>query len=83
MAGRLFGVSCPSPPSPDVLMADNDVITLGTLKLHVLFTPGHSPGHVCFHLPEQSLLFGVDMIFQNSIGPSTVLATEHNSHTTY
>ena len=82
VAGRLFGITCPMPPAPDVLVADNDALTLGRLDIRVLFTPGavhafllvhvigpgHSPGHVCFHVPAQAVLFGGDMVFRNSVG---------------
>jgi glyoxylase-like metal-dependent hydrolase (beta-lactamase superfamily II) len=31
--------------------------------IRVLPTPGHSPGHVAFHLPERDLLIGGDVLF--------------------
>ena len=33
-----------------------------------MFTPGHSPGHVTFALPEHQALFSGDVLFQGSVG---------------
>jgi hydroxyacylglutathione hydrolase len=44
------------------------VIKVGNLSLHVLFTPGHAPGHVSFHLPDHRVIFDGDVLFQQSIG---------------
>ena len=37
-------------------------------QIEVLHTPGHSPGCVCFYLPEQKALVSGDTIFEGSIG---------------
>ena len=34
----------------------------------MIFTPGHSPGHVSFSLADHKLLFDGDVLFQGSIG---------------
>lgn len=39
-----------------------------TEQIEVIFTPGHSPGCVCFYLPEEKALISGDTVFQNSIG---------------
>ena len=49
LAAKMYGLTCPKPPAPDKLVDEGDVISVGNLQLEVLFTPGHSPGHVCFH----------------------------------
>jgi len=45
---------------------DNDEIKIGTNKIKVILTPGHSPGSVCYLL-EQHLITG-DTLFLNSAG---------------
>jgi hydroxyacylglutathione hydrolase len=36
--------------------------------IDVLFTPGHSPGHVTFSIPEEQVVFSGDVLFQGSVG---------------
>ncbi len=37
-------------------------------QIKVLHTPGHSPGCVCFYLPEEKALISGDTVFEGSIG---------------
>jgi len=37
-------------------------------RIEILHTPGHSPGCVCFHLPEHKALISGDTVFEGSIG---------------
>ena len=55
-------------PEPDVYIDEGDQLSLGEHKFDVLFTPGHSPGHVCFYNPKESLLIAGDTVFAGSIG---------------
>lgn len=34
-------------------VSDGDIITFGNLKVHVLHTPGHTNGHICYFIPAQ------------------------------
>ncbi len=56
------------PPSfkIDDFLAENQIISFGTIKLKVLFTPGHTPGCVCF-IHEANAFVG-DTLFAGSIG---------------
>jgi len=36
---------------------DHDIIDLGGLTVQVIPTPGHTPGHLSFYVPEEELLF--------------------------
>ena len=36
--------------------------------IDVIFTPGHSPGHVTYAIPAQDALFSGDVLFQGSVG---------------
>jgi glyoxylase-like metal-dependent hydrolase (beta-lactamase superfamily II) len=47
---------------PDVLFEDGQVVDLPGWPLRTVWTPGHSPGHVCFHSAEQRLLLSGDHI---------------------
>ena len=43
-------------------------LELAGLEIDVLFTPGHSPGHVTYAIADESALFSGDVLFQGSVG---------------
>ena len=43
-------------------------LELAGFEIDVLFTPGHSPGHVTFHVPDEAAIFSGDVLFQGSVG---------------
>ena len=47
---------------------EGDQIQLGKEHLDILFTPGHSPGHICFYSKAHKFLIGGDVLFQGSVG---------------
>jgi hydroxyacylglutathione hydrolase len=47
---------------------EGDTIKIGNEELEILFTPGHSPGHLCFYSREHKFLIGGDVLFQGSVG---------------
>jgi len=49
-------------------LIDGEQIDLGGLTLVTLYTPGHSPGHLAFYIPEHDLLFSADVDL-TSFGP--------------
>jgi glyoxylase-like metal-dependent hydrolase (beta-lactamase superfamily II) len=54
-----------SPPI-DKTVQDGDIIEIGTLKLQVIHTPGHTPGGMClYHAPD---LFTGDTLFVGGVG---------------
>jgi glyoxylase-like metal-dependent hydrolase (beta-lactamase superfamily II) len=54
-----------------ILHQEGDVIQLGTTKIQVLHTPGHTPGSVCYHLGDH-LITG-DTLFVNACGRCDLL----------
>jgi hydroxyacylglutathione hydrolase len=36
--------------------------------VRVIHTPGHSPGHVCFHIAGENVLIGGDLILMGAVG---------------
>ena len=64
----LFGLQADPGPAPDLELADGDELEVGTLRLQVLHTPGHTPGHVCFYEREEKVLFDGDVLFQRGVG---------------
>jgi glyoxylase-like metal-dependent hydrolase (beta-lactamase superfamily II) len=49
-------------------LADGDRIPVGGTELHVLHTPGHAPGAVCFYAAELGVVFTGDTLFQGGPG---------------
>jgi hydroxyacylglutathione hydrolase len=49
-------------------LKEGEEILLDDDRLAIRFTPGHSPGHVCFYCKEQGFVIGGDVLFQGSIG---------------
>ena len=56
------------PVTPDRELRDGDTITVGDVELHVIHTPGHSPGACCFYAPELGVLFSGDTLFSGGPG---------------
>ncbi len=58
------------PPNPraDAVFTDGTRFTLGEEELHVLHTPGHSPGSSCFYSPKASIIFTGDTLFVGAVG---------------
>lgn len=54
--------------SPKLLLNEGDRLKVGNLNIEVIHTPGHTPGGVCFYLPDQKLLFSGDTLFKGTIG---------------
>ncbi|MCI0528620.1 MAG: MBL fold metallo-hydrolase, partial [Nitrospira sp.] len=46
----------------DERIEDGEEIELGDLRFEAVWTPGHTPGHVCLYHPERKLLFCGDHI---------------------
>lgn len=63
-----FGLQAEPSPSPDLYLADGDQLEVGNLSFQVLYTPGHTPGHVCFYEADEGALFDGDVLFYRGIG---------------
>lgn len=55
---------------PDGTLTDGETFTIAGTDLHVIHTPGHSPGSVCFHAPDLDggTLFSGDTLFRGGPG---------------
>lgn len=53
---------------PEHTVAGGETLELAGLTFDVLFTPGHSPGHVTYALRDEGALFSGDVLFQGSVG---------------
>jgi hydroxyacylglutathione hydrolase len=55
-------------PGLDVAVGDGDEFEFAGHPVHVIETPGHTLGHICFYLPEDKLLFSADTLFALGCG---------------
>jgi hydroxyacylglutathione hydrolase len=75
LTNRMVGMSAVLTDAGDVktctidrYIKEGDEIHVGSLRFDVIETPGHTPGHVSFHLPAAKILFVGDTLFAGSIG---------------
>lgn len=47
---------------PDLVLYGGETIDSGIFKLEIIWTPGHSSGHICLYEPKNRLLFSGDHI---------------------
>jgi len=61
----------------DIRLKDNQKIDLGSLKLEVIHTPGHTLGSICIYERKSKSLFSGDTIFNGSIGRTDLSGSSH------
>lgn len=54
-------------PGPDRLLADGERMDVPGWDLGALWTPGHTPGHLCFWEPRHRLLLGGDHVLPHTV----------------
>ena len=52
----------------DHTLKGGETLTLAGMDIDVLFTPGHSPGHLTYSVPGEGTIFSGDVLFQGSVG---------------
>jgi hydroxyacylglutathione hydrolase len=52
----------------DETVSGGEHLSLAGLEIDVVFTPGHSPGHVTYAIPDEQSLFSGDVLFKGSVG---------------
>jgi hydroxyacylglutathione hydrolase len=52
----------------DETVAGGETLELAGLEIDVVFTPGHSPGHVTYSVRGEDAIFSGDVLFQGSVG---------------
>ena len=55
-------------PNPTNYLEEGKSVFLNNKEIKVLHTPGHSPGHVVFYLPEDNMVINGDVLFKGSFG---------------
>lgn len=70
---RLYGARVLGPagekiPQRDVALKEGDHVEVLGLKLEVIDVPGHTSGHIAYHVPAEALLFCGDTLFAAGCG---------------
>ena len=61
----------------DEVVEGGETLHLAGMNIEVLFTPGHSPGHVTYSIPGEQAIFSGDVLFQGSIGRTDLPGADH------
>lgn len=65
---QMFGFPRAEAFVPDRWLEDGDAVNFGEVRLEVIHTPGHTPGHVVFFDRQSRIAVVGDVLFQGSIG---------------
>lgn len=76
---QMYGLNVEESPQPNTFLNEGDIISLGDDKLDILFTPGHSPGSICFVNHAQKFVIGGDVLFYGSIGRTDLPGGNHQT----
>jgi len=52
----------------DEVVRGGETLELAGMEIEVVFTPGHSPGHVTYAVKGEPAIFSGDVLFQGSVG---------------
>jgi glyoxylase-like metal-dependent hydrolase (beta-lactamase superfamily II) len=72
-----MGIRYEVSPLPQTFLSESGNIAFGQSELELIFAPGHSPGHLCFHSPVDNFLIGGDVLFYQSIGRTDLPGGNH------
>ncbi|MEA2179187.1 MAG: hydroxyacylglutathione hydrolase [Solirubrobacteraceae bacterium] len=61
----------------DETVEGGERLELAGLDIDVIFTPGHSPGHVTYSVADEQVLLSGDVLFQGSIGRTDLPGGDH------
>lgn len=63
-----FGMGAPVVIKNVNYLSDGEDVFLAGFSIKTLFTPGHTPGGVCYYIEKEKLLFSGDTLFCMSVG---------------
>jgi glyoxylase-like metal-dependent hydrolase (beta-lactamase superfamily II) len=61
----------------DETVQGGERLHLAGFDIDVIFTPGHSPGHVTYAIDDEGALFSGDVLFQDSVGRTDLPGGDH------
>ena len=79
MQGTFFGIDPGRVAEPDHFLEDGDALSFGESSLMAIHVPGHSPGSLVLHFPEDGFLIAGDVLFSGSIGRTDLPGGDHET----
>ncbi|MDD5289475.1 MAG: MBL fold metallo-hydrolase [Dehalococcoidales bacterium] len=73
------GLGKPVPAQPDILLDGGETLNCDGFNVKVIWTPGHSPGHICLYDAVHKLLFAGDHVLP-VITPNISLMPQSNGN---
>jgi glyoxylase-like metal-dependent hydrolase (beta-lactamase superfamily II) len=70
-------VATPEVAPPDHSPADLEAVAVRGVEAQVIYTPGHTEGSLCLHVPAASLLLAGDTLFAGSVGRTDLPGGHH------
>jgi len=68
ISAQMFGIGYIEKTRIDAYLEEGDSVEFGNTALQVIFTPGHSPGHIVFYHEPSKICINGDVLFRGSIG---------------
>lgn len=78
-AGRRWQLPFENYKGDLIFLKEGEKINLGNEEMEILFTPGHSPGSVCFYSEADKFVIGGDVLFNGSIGRTDLPGGDFNT----
>jgi hydroxyacylglutathione hydrolase len=76
-SGEHWGMPFDNYSGPILYLKEGDIVRLDEDELEVLFTPGHSVGHICFYCRKQGFVIDGDVLFKMSVGRTDIPGGDH------
>lgn len=78
MIANNYGVNLKEPSFEVDFIDENTLISLGSTKWNIIFTPGHAPGHICLWNKKEKKIISGDVLFKMSIGRTDLPLCNYN-----
>src|SRR3989304_1870019 len=76
---HLYGLNAEESIEPSTFLNEGDRVKFGNSSFEILFTPGHSPGSICFVSKEDKFIICGDVLFYGSIGRTDLPGGNHEA----
>ena len=69
MVMKWFGIDISNTqPEVNATLTENTILKLGDVTIQILHTPGHTPGGLCYYIPQARIVLTGDTLFNMGIG---------------